>query len=392
MEQVGELLDAARAQTGLEDFGDDSFREGLEILVGALRHEAHLSPIGEFALPAMITGLLSQRLQIEEWYRRFPEIEDEPIVAPLIGLSLPRTGSTALSALLAEDPCSRSLRTYEATEPCPPPSTVVGLDPRITRAEEADLQQQAMMPRAKALVPSTPTGPQECQMLMGLDFKTHVFQAFAYIPSYSDWLLADADLVPTYRYERRALKLLQWGEPRRPWILKCPSHLLFIDQLDEVFPDARYVMTHRDPTEVMVSVADLYEVMYSQFSLDPDPIYLGAINVEHWSVGMERTLAFRDAGHDERFYDIGFQAMQTQPLDEVRGLYGWLGQPISPAFEKGMEAWWHTFAEGREANVHPDPARFGLDLDAIRPKFADYNSRIPGWLAHHETQRKQVQP
>ena len=95
---------------------------------------------------------------------------------------------------------------------------------------------------------------------MALDFKAHYFQAFAYVPSYSDWLL-DADLTSTYRYERRALKLLQWGSPTRPWRLKCPSHLLWLDHLDEVFPDARFVMTHRDPTEVMVSVADLGELV-----------------------------------------------------------------------------------------------------------------------------------
>ncbi len=103
-----------------------------------------------------------------------------------------------------------------------------------------------------------PTGPMECQELMALDFRAHYFPAFAHLPSYTEWLL-DADLTSTYRYERRALKLLQWGEPvRRPWRLKCPSHLLWLDDLDAVFPDARFVMTHRDPTDVMVSVADVY--------------------------------------------------------------------------------------------------------------------------------------
>ena len=116
-----------------------------------------------------------------------------------------------------------------------------------------------------ALVPGSPTGPEECQDLMALDFKAHYFQAFAYVPSYSEWLL-DADLTSTYRYERRALKLLQWGAPTRPWRLKCPSHLLWLDHLDEVFPDARFVMTHRDPTEVMVSVADVYAEVGRQFS------------------------------------------------------------------------------------------------------------------------------
>ncbi len=378
---MDDLVAAAQGATGLGDFGEDGFREGLERLVRALDEEAQLNPIGQAALRGQIIGLLSQRLQIEDWYCRHPEIEDEPIVAPLIGLSLPRTGSTALSFLLAQDPNTRSLRTWEASEPCPPPSTVEGPDPRIARAEAAMERQKRESPRQAALVPASATGPQECQLLMALDFKAQIFQAFAHIPSYSDWLLYEADLTSTYLYERRTLKLLQWGSPSRPWRLKCPTHLLFLDDLNRAFPDARFVMTHRDPTEVIVSVADLYAEFGRMFSDDLDLHYLGAVNVEHWSVGMRRALAFRDGGADNRFYDIDFRAMQRDPIGEVRGLYAWLGEPVTEEFEAGMKRWWHDNAESREASVHPDPGVFGIDLDRVRPLFADYTSRMAGWTA-----------
>jgi len=382
MQTVDELLAAAEAATGLHDFGDDSFRDGLERLVTALREEATLSAIGQHAMPALLVNLLSQRLQIEDWYRRHPEIDDEPIDAPLIVLGLPRTGSTALSFLLAEDPAARSLRLFEGTAPCPPPSTVVGPDPRIAQAE-ANMQAQAqIMPRMASLVPSSPTGPYECQDLMGLDFKSHYFLAFAHVPSYARWLLHEADLRSTYRYERRALKLLQWGEPaRRPWRLKCPSHLLFLPQLDAAFPDARFVMTHRDPTDVMVSVADVFAEVSKLMSEDVDLHAIGRLNVEHWTVGMERALAFRDAGNDHRFHDMHFRAVQEDPIGEVRRLYAWLGEPVSDAFEQGMTRWWREHAESRAANVHPDPTAFGLDLERVRPSFAKYVERMEQWTA-----------
>jgi hypothetical protein len=95
-------------------------------------------------------------------------------------------------------------------------------------------------------------GPMQCQELMALDFKSQIFLAYAYLPSYSDWFLYEADLTPTYANERRTLQLLQWGSPAKPWRLKCPTHLLFLDHLDRVFPDARFVMTHRDPADVIV--------------------------------------------------------------------------------------------------------------------------------------------
>jgi hypothetical protein len=235
-----------------------------------------------------------------------------------------------------------------------------------------------MNPRLASLVPSAPTGPMECQELMALDFRAHYFPAFAHMPSYSEWLV-DADLTSTYRYERRALQLLQWGEPTRPWRLKCPSHLLWLDALDTVFPDARFVMTHRDPTDVMVSVADVYQQVGMQFSDDLDLHYLGRLNVDQWVTGMERLLEFRDAGRDDRFFDIDFRAMQADPIGEVTRLYDWLGEPVTAEFEAGMKRWWAENAEHREENVHPDPAAFGLDLEEVRTRFATYTERMAEW-------------
>src|SRR5690606_14568938 len=127
------------------------------------------------------------------------------------------------SCLLAEDPAARSLRNWESSHPCPPPGTVEGIDPRLQQPD-APLRPA----EAKRFVPSTPEGPAECQELMALDFKSQIFQALAQIPSYSEWLV-DADLSSTYLYERRVLKMLQWRCPSRPWRLKCPTHLLFLE-------------------------------------------------------------------------------------------------------------------------------------------------------------------
>ncbi|WP_007511255.1 sulfotransferase family protein [Pseudofrankia saprophytica] len=380
MDDVDDLLAAARAETSLTDFGEDTFREGLDLLVDSLRKEARLTAVGEFALRDIIVRLLRNRLQVEDWYHRHPEIDGEVIERPLIGLGLPRTGSTALAALLGEDPGARSLVQWQAEEPCPPPSTVPAPDPRIARSQAKSAMTRQLSPKLATMQPSSPTGPFEDHDLMGLDFKSQVFQAFAQIPSYSSWLL-DADLTSTYRYERRVLKLLQWGAERRPWRLKCPTHLVYLGHLDQAFPDARFVMTHRDPTEVLVSVADVYATAAAMFSDEVDPHYLAALNVEQWSVGMRRALEFRDAGHDERFFDLDFRAVQRDPVGEVRRLYAWLGEPVTGPFEAGMRRWWHENAENREENVHPDPADFGLDLDEVRPLFADYVTRSARWTA-----------
>jgi hypothetical protein len=178
------------------------------------------------------------------------------------------------------------------------------------------------------------------------------------------------------------MKLLQWGEPVRPWRLKCPSHVLWLDAVDTAFPDARYVMTHRDPTDVILSVADLYADIIGAFTDDMDRPYIGALNVEHWSLGMQRALAFRAAGADDRFYDIDFRAMQADPIGEVTGLYTWLGEPVTDEFAARMRSWWEQAAAEREPSSHADPVQFGIDFEQVRPLFAQYVDAAARWTAH----------
>jgi hypothetical protein len=372
--QVDDLLGSALAQTGLDDFGDKSFLEGLEILVSSLGSEARLNARGEEFFNRRLLGHLTQRLQVEDWYHRYPEIDTAQITSPLIGLGLPRTGSTALSMLLAQDPDVRYLRRWESAQPCPPPSTVRGVDPRIP-------PDQGELVGSRRHVPGDIHGPMECHELMALDFKSHIFVAFAHVPSYAEWLIDKADLTPTFEYQRRVMKLLQWGEPTRPWRLKAPSHVLFLPHLDRAFPDARFVMTHRDPTDVLLSVADLYADIISGFTDHIDRPAIGRLNVEHWSLGMERALSFRAGGADDRFYDIDFRAMQADPIGEVKGLYAWLGAPVGEVFEDRMQSWWTQAAQEREPSSHADSAEFGIDLEHVRPLFAEYVESARRWTA-----------
>ena len=317
MTTVTTIKNAAVERTGRDEFGDGSFEEGLAILLASLRDEARLNARGEAFIYDRITGYLGQRLQVEDWYRCHPEIGDELIRAPVIGLGLPRTGSTALSMLLAQDPAVRYLRRWESSQPCPPPSTVVGVDPRIP-------PDKGEMLGTRYHVPADTHGPMECHELMALDFKSHIFQSFAQIPTYSAWLVERADLEPTLAYQRKVMKLLQWGEPTKEWRLKCPSHVLWLDAVDAAFPDARYVMTHRDPTDVILSVADLYADIIGSFSDHMDRPYIGRLNVEHWTMGMDRALEFRSAGAESVSMTSHFA--RCRPTPSVR----------SPAYTTGL--------------------------------------------------------
>lgn len=374
MENHNELIAIARAETGLHDFGGDTYREGLEILVDALNREAKLNAIGESAIRERVIGHLKQRLQVEDWYARHPEIAEEQVVAPLFGVSLPRTGSTALSFLLSSDPAIRYLRAWESNTPCPPPSTVSGPDPR--RGAETEVDRASAGKRS--FTPTGIDGPMECLDLMALDFRSQMFPAFAMVPSYAEWLI-DADMESTYLYHRRVIRLLQWGEAARSWRLKAPAHLLSLPALDRAYPDARFVMTHRDPTEVVLSIATVYTGTAAMFSDAVDPHFMGALCIRLWSEGIRRAMAFRDAGNDHRFYDIHFRAMHEDPIGQARGLYAWLGETVSPGFAANMAAWWEQNTANREPASKPDPAEFGVDLAEVSKLFADYRLRMAKW-------------
>jgi hypothetical protein len=370
-------MQRAREQTGLRDFGERSFHDGLERLVAAHNAEARLTETGVAAQEAQIVHFLSQRLQVEDWYARHPEIGEQEIVAPLIGLGLPRTGSTVMSYLLGQDLGARFLRSWEASSPCPPPQvSTFHTDPRIDVARQSLLRREALYPRMKAMNPSDPTGPIECQTLQAMDFKSQLFQAQAQVPSYSKWLNTEADLVPTYRYLKRILKLLQWRYPTSRWRLKNPSHIVFIEALNAVFPDARFWMTHRDVAKVIPSVADLYSELASASSDDVDKRYMGTLNADVWELGMRRLIAFRDAGNEHRFFDVHFIPFQQDPFPWMERLYAFLGEEFTPETRARMERWRAETPREKHGEHHYDPADFGLNETALRERFRFYSDRF----------------
>lgn len=378
LDRITALLDRARQQTGLEDFGDPGFHEGLQILVNALDREARLNETGRMAMDAQIIELLGNRLRVEDWYNRHPEIEAQEILSPLIGLGLPRTGSSALACMLGADTRYRSLRNWEAMWPCPPPEPAsYDNDPRIARAEAAMQRRAENFPRMTAMLPSTAVSPTECQLFMGYAFKSQLFQAFAHIPSYTEWLNHKAAMVPCYRYVKRVLKLLQWRWPNNPrWRLKNPSHSLFITALAEVFPDARFVMTHRDVTAVLPSVADVYLELRKAFSDAVDLPAIGALTADFCALAMRRMLAFRDLGAEARFLDIHFAAFQKDPYPGIEALYAFLGEALDQAAREAMEAWRRSRPPETRNYARTDPKEFGLDPGALRARFGFYSERF----------------
>ncbi len=373
---ANQLVDAACARAGSDDFGADTWQEGLAVLVRSLHDEAALNDLGASAMGDQIVANLTNRLMVEQWYAQHPAIDDERIEAPLFGLGLPRTGSTALSFLLAQDPARRSLRVWEASQPCPPPETATEhTDERIAVAQAGIDFTNEMFPGFAGMLPTAADGPQECLIPMALDFRSLMFEGMALIPSYSAWL-AQCDMIPAYRYHERVLKLLQWHCPPNRWWLKTPAHMLSIDALDAVYPDARFVMTHRDVSKVLPSVSALYTTLAGVLSDQLDASAIGAHNARVWRTALERLIAFRDARNDGRFSDLSFADVQRDPIGQVAHLYAELGDEFTDEARTRMTAWWAANSSDRSGPGAYEAADFGLDAVTISEQFAFYNDRF----------------
>ncbi len=375
------LVEDAVEQVGSGDFGPeaDAMHEALRVLVDSANQESELSDAAEAVFSGMLGSLLTRRLQIEQCYTEHPEIADQQIESVLFGLGLPRTGSTALSYLLAQDAGVRSLRQWEASQPTPPPELATeATDPRFLAAQAAMSGLGELPSEIKSMLPSSPDGPAECLELMNLTFRCSMLDCVAQTPSYGRWIL-DCDYGPTYRYHERVVKLLQWHRPPSRWRLKSPAHMLSIDALDAVYPQSRFVITHRDVTKVIPSVASVETAVVRMYTGNADPEYFGPHCAETWDIALRRFIAFRDRVGEERFYDIAFDDLQRDPIGTVRGLYAWLDEDFTPATASAMESWWaQNQSEREQTGGHRYTAEdFGLDTAELAERFAYYGERFP---------------
>ncbi|MEZ0351659.1 sulfotransferase [Mycobacterium sp. pR1184] len=371
-----ELENGARAATGLDDFGSPYYREGLDRIVDALNTEADLNDIGQVIQHATISNALIQRLKVEDTYRQHPEIDDEVVGGPVFVIGLPRTGTTALSQLVAADPQFRSLRTWESQAPTPPPEAATQhTDPRIAQTEASLKMLDDMFPLMKTMHNSEATAATECQDLMGMSFRTFHFDGAVRAPGYLAWLM-DCDMRETYIFHRRVLRLLQWHCPPTLWHLKTPVHMFALDALVAAYPNAKFLWSHRDPAKVLGSVCSLIQYVRSWSSNRNDPHELGAEQLDSWVEAVRRAMDFRsrvgsDGGRD-RFADISFADLQTDPVGTLQAGYERLGLSFTDAASNAVTQWAQSHRPGSRGAHDYDLAEYGLSTEGVRQRFADY--------------------
>jgi hypothetical protein len=372
------LLAAVQRKTGLSDFGDDSFREPLRVLLSALEGEAGLTALGRFLTRGLLLQLLTTRLRVQDLLKRHPEILEQEIVAPIVVMGLPRTGTTHLHSLIAQDPDLRWLPYWESLEPLPPLGYKPrpGLpDPRIKRCEQAVRFIHYVMPLFPLMHEMAPHATHEEIQLLAIDFSGMLFEAGNQVPSFRDWYLA-SDQTGAYRYLRRMLQVLQWLRGGKRWVLKSPQHLEQIGPLLSVFPDAKVIQTHRDPVRVMASFCTLgaYGLRMNGGAIDTTRFG------RYWADRIERMLnASVDDRHlipDDQVFDVRFHDFMADDVAMVERIYRFANQPMTQRARRAMSDYMNANPRGKHGTVRYRLEDFGIDPAERRKALRHYQERF----------------
>ena len=374
------LIGEARARTGLTDLGDDPHhREGLDRLLHSLEHEANLDRVGRWWAHTWVARLLDVRLQITRYVHDDPGVLDEPITRPIFVTGGPRTGTSILHALLARDPANRVPATWEFLRPVPPPEPATrDSDPRIALAEREIRFITSAVPAMDAIHEKSGRLPKECISAHALAFRSEDFTGQFAIPGYAAWL-AECDMRPAYEYHRLVLRVLQRRTPGETrWVLKSPAHLLSLDALVDVYPDARVAVTHRDPLTVLASLSSLITTIHHAYGNASDIREVARTQSELWCSAYDRLTAFRDAGRvaEADWHDSAYADFMSDPIAVVRELYATFDLDLTDTAEHAMRAYLAARPQGRHGVHRYAFEDLGLDRDDVRSRLTDYQKRF----------------
>ncbi|MFY9586279.1 MAG: sulfotransferase [Actinomycetota bacterium] len=369
------LVALARETTALNDLGEDTWQEGLERLIASFHADARLTDMGKVIAAGEIVMYLSTRLGVVEYHRQHPEIARAPITRPIVVIGQPRTGTTILYDLLAQDPANRAPLTWEVDRPLPPPEAATyDIDPRIDEVQaQLDMVEQ-IMPGFMGMHPLGARLAQECVRITGQDFRSLIFSTQYRVRSYSRWLVDQADMAPAYRWHRLYLQLLQSKHQRNRWVLKSPAHQWCLPALLAEYPDALLVQTHRDPLRVTASLSSLMTTLRKLASDDIDVRDIAEEWVGYIVAAMDRSVDAREDGTipKDQVVDVHFRDFLADPFGTIRGIYDSFGLDLTDDAEQRMRAFLAENPSEKHGGHHYTFADTGLDEAAVRARTKRY--------------------
>ena len=241
---------------------------------------------------------------------------------------LARTGTSLLLELLWRDPHNRVRFTWEMMYPARERAERGSSAPAIARAQR-EIELRIMRCLREDDARARRGAAERCIYLFANAFATDMFTGFYQIPSYTMWM-ATRDQMPLYAAQPSPAQLLQWRRPAQRWVMKAPSHMSHLRELFAAYPDARVVITHRDPLQVLGSLANLMaSLRWTRSDHVDHPALVRAMAFGHAFLA-ERVMKERDAGTlpEDQILDVRYCDLVADPVGTVRRIADWRGAPL----------------------------------------------------------------
>jgi len=370
------IIAAAENNAGIADT-DPTVGENLARLVEALNREGGLSTEGEERTRRHFSFDTVNRLEGLKWAQNHPEIADEVIEAPVFLMGLPRSGTTYFQYLFDRDARFRLIRTWESSAPNPP----LGFDPASARQRKAEWAERHRREHpsfegfdAQHLYDQD--GSDECHAFLQQSYGAAGLQNLFQVPSYFDYIMDGLDLVETYKIHKRQLQLLQWKSPRKPWALKYPNHVIAMNEILTVYPDARFVMTHRDPVQTLASIAKMTFSLRGMRMSKVDPAVVGRDMLHFVQRHIDRIMAFDHGPLGGRVVHVDYYALIADPVEQMRRIHAGIGIETPDDIAAAVGAWHSANPKNARGRNEYTLEQWGLVDAAVAEQFAPYMRRF----------------
>lgn len=377
MAEAAAIIAQAEDSVGIGD-SDRAVRVNLERLIKSLERSGGLSPDGAERTRRQFTKDTVNRLTGLKWMHDYPEIAAESISAPVFLMGLPRSGTTYLQYLFDRDPRFRLIRTWESMEPSPPPG--FDHDSALRRRAEWAERHRREHPTFEgfdALHLYDEDGSDECHAFLEQSFGAAGLQNLFSVPDYFDYIVDELDLLETYRIHKRQLQLLQWRSAPRRWALKYPNHVIAMDEILEVYPDARLVMTHRDPIQTLASISKLtFNLRGLRTDSSVNPTQVGGDMMHFVGRHIDRIMDFDRSEHGARVVHVDYYELVTDPLTALRKVFAGLRIDSPDVVLDAVDQWRRSNPKNARGRNDYTLEQWGLEADAVAEQFGEYMRRF----------------
>lgn len=366
---VQDLCQEASRRTGLTDFGPDGFRRPLAMLADHFDSPL-LSEGGRKALREdLVTALIGRLVREDEW-KKNPGWRERKIERPLVICGIPRTGTTALHKLLSVDPQFQGLDHWLTSWPKPRPPRAEWPQQQGYQNAVAALEKLfEMIPQLRVSHDIVADEVDECLEILRLDFVANRFTSIYIIPEYDAWFQAQ-DETPLYQRLADTIRLIGLHDDRT-WLLKNPGHFGHLDALFAAFPDARVVITHRDPVKSLGSLGSVLAGPRQMFYDDPHLSLIGPRELAYWDRAKQATDETRKSRAEGQILDVDHLDFHRDPMGTVRSIYDHFELTLSDEAAAAMQAWLAANPADKHGAHSYKLEDYGISADQIRSRLGE---------------------